>query len=901
MAKKSNKKNWIQDAIKRPGAFKKKAKQAGMSTSKFASKVTSKKSKGKYSERTRRQANLAQTLAKFQTGTPGSIYGTPTAPNDYGFTGAAQAQAALQQAQLQAKQLQDQKIADQKMMQEQENKDFAKTMATQGSKFVKDINAAKNLAQGTSNLRYLNNANIIGAGASLAGTAVRKLSDDDDDTRINFGEGLGGIMQGAGAGASFGSALGPVGTAAGALVGAGLSTYQMIKARNQARKDKVKEDEYRMNAAEQQRLLAEEAATGGIDMGYNIGSSMTNSYIPGQQMMAKGGLIKRADGSYSQRGLWDNIRANKGSGKKPTKEMLEQERKIKAQEKKKGGYIKPLPGGAVEFVGPKHDKGGIMLDANTEVEGGETMDQIKFARGGQIGDYIFSDYLKLNGKTFAQRHKEMLRNGASQSDVQQLAKMQEEVAEKENATENGPRGPQYIARMGGVRKYQTGPSPLNTPLMYGVNFGPSGDYIPAYDNLVGAQLNTERAFSFAKPENQHKNVEGGYNRTLDGTSEGLDYDPTTITEVGQDAIGAMMANNPWYDWTDFDHTNEEDVKKFQRAFNEKVPEDKRIEVDGKVGEQTSTAYIPYKDMEMPEDVPGGGGGDEGDGGGGNDDGGDEGEKETPEDPGTPPISLRENILLPWQAMGPLAALGSKYPQPEKVAPGTVANPNLARVNFNAERAVGNANTNATNKFIQSSNSGPAAIAAQMATTNAQRENNRQIANDEARVNKELFNQEAMAGMQASMFNVGNALQANQFNAQNQNMRNMMEYEKRMNAANQLGNVAAQYGMDQRAYRAEERMAEAGQISGEYTRQKYYEELARQSRNKRSPYYGMGDAQLRDTAARMTQNTGEWANQDALRADAMAYQRQLAEQQANQGEVKKRKGGKYISKLNKVRR
>jgi hypothetical protein len=26
--------------------------------------------------------------------------------------------------------------------------------------------------------------------------------------------------------------------------------------------------------------------------------------------------------------LWDNIRANKGSGKKPTKEMLEQERKI---------------------------------------------------------------------------------------------------------------------------------------------------------------------------------------------------------------------------------------------------------------------------------------------------------------------------------------------------------------------------------------------------------------------------------------------------------------------------------------------------------------------------------------------------------------------------------------------
>jgi hypothetical protein len=48
-----------------------------------------------------------------------------------------------------------------------------------------------------------------------------------------------------------------------------------------------------------------------------------------------GGMIKRADGSMSKRGLWDNIRANKGSGKKPTSEMLKQEKKIKAQTKKK--------------------------------------------------------------------------------------------------------------------------------------------------------------------------------------------------------------------------------------------------------------------------------------------------------------------------------------------------------------------------------------------------------------------------------------------------------------------------------------------------------------------------------------------------------------------------------------
>lgn len=47
-----------------------------------------------------------------------------------------------------------------------------------------------------------------------------------------------------------------------------------------------------------------------------------------------GGLIKRADGSMSRPGLWDNIRKNKGSGKKPTAAMLKQEKKIKAKTKK---------------------------------------------------------------------------------------------------------------------------------------------------------------------------------------------------------------------------------------------------------------------------------------------------------------------------------------------------------------------------------------------------------------------------------------------------------------------------------------------------------------------------------------------------------------------------------------
>lgn len=62
----------------------------------------------------------------------------------------------------------------------------------------------------------------------------------------------------------------------------------------------------------------------------------------GKLTTAKGGkqMMKRADGSTSPRGLWDNIRAaakrNKAAGKagkKPTAAMLKQERKIKAKGK----------------------------------------------------------------------------------------------------------------------------------------------------------------------------------------------------------------------------------------------------------------------------------------------------------------------------------------------------------------------------------------------------------------------------------------------------------------------------------------------------------------------------------------------------------------------------------------
>jgi hypothetical protein len=57
--------HWIQQAIKHPGAFTRKAKAAGMSVSKFASKVSKKGSH--FSSTTKKQASLAKTLSKMRS------------------------------------------------------------------------------------------------------------------------------------------------------------------------------------------------------------------------------------------------------------------------------------------------------------------------------------------------------------------------------------------------------------------------------------------------------------------------------------------------------------------------------------------------------------------------------------------------------------------------------------------------------------------------------------------------------------------------------------------------------------------------------------------------------------------------------------------------------------------
>jgi hypothetical protein len=60
----SKRRNWIQQAIRKPGAFRRQAQRAGKSTMEFAREVV--RNPSRYSKTTVRRARLAITLSKLR-------------------------------------------------------------------------------------------------------------------------------------------------------------------------------------------------------------------------------------------------------------------------------------------------------------------------------------------------------------------------------------------------------------------------------------------------------------------------------------------------------------------------------------------------------------------------------------------------------------------------------------------------------------------------------------------------------------------------------------------------------------------------------------------------------------------------------------------------------------------
>jgi len=184
-----------------------------------------------------------------------------------------------------------------------------------------------------------------------------------------------------------------------------------------------------------------------------------------------------------------------------------------------GGIAKPLPGGATKFIGRSHEQGGIMVDPMTEVEGGETMDKVNFGKGGKK-DYFFSSYLKLGGRSFADRHEAMVKSGASQTEIDALADMQEKTAGRKKMRLGGKR---KLYKRGGYPFYNNDINSPDTPF-YTTSHNPDGERGNSviYYYYDPNDVNSEKTFTSEAAMKEH----------MKGTGTTA-YFPNTANNLGE--------------------------------------------------------------------------------------------------------------------------------------------------------------------------------------------------------------------------------------------------------------------------------------------------------------------------------------------------------------------------------
>jgi len=244
--------------------------------------------------------------------------------------------------------------------------------------------------------------------AYLVGEGIGYLADDDDETTYNVGEIGGDILSGAGSGAGtgamIGSLLGPIGAGLGAAVGGAFglskSLIKGIRDRNEAR--------------EQEEIVREDARAKYTD------------FVSGKQ-----DFMKNVGPASSQFGT--------------------------TYQGEMGG-IKPMNNrGDMIVYGPTHEQGGVMRDANTELEGGGMKNGVAMPgevitkvmdNNGSMREYYFSDHLKnpSTGNTFAEDYRKS--GGMNMKAKQMFAKLQEKIAGRNDKD----RSPTNIANNGGFNK-----------------------------------------------------------------------------------------------------------------------------------------------------------------------------------------------------------------------------------------------------------------------------------------------------------------------------------------------------------------------------------------------------------------------------------------------------------------
>ena len=550
----------------------------------------------------------------------------------------------------------------------------------------------------------------------------------------------------------------------------------------------------------------------------------------------------------------------------------------KDQETKKlpGGVMKPIGYGAFKFMGNKHDEAGMGSDSGIilerggkkkpglEVEDGELQVDVDTTEGEK--EYIVSDYIKnpATGNTLAEDLERELKRAKNNQEAAKITARYVRLNEQLRGKEGEP--DKIKAQEGTPVEYQEG----------------TGDVMPIDADDPKFNLNEQGAKAREFIEGQSETELGTYEK------EG--------EKVGTDEVASLKENNPWFDWENFDPANDADVKRFQEEYNAKAPEGQKIKVDGKLGAQTASAYIPYEqkpeepkpeeplsmpEMEMDEEETE-----------------DEGPRDTPteeppaeETPEGEPAKFRPRMTgTMLQALGPLAALRKDFTA-KSMAPAYAKEIRMGRVNLDPERAAAAQQTQAGSAGISAGLAGPAAFAMQQKNLAAGQQAQRGITDQENRANIQIANREKGVNVGIRRGNQQASMTAGQFNVGQQNKAQAMNVQKDINAMNQLGKIGTQTVKDYNQQYANfgSDMMEYGPVAADYYANVY----------KGNTPFGLGSRDINITQMDPADVTAMYnrQNQAATQTETPPPPPPPATEEPEE----EAKRGRYIKKSNRVRR
>jgi hypothetical protein len=586
------------------------------------------------------------------------------------------------------------------------------------------------------------------------------------------------------------------------------------------------EDKTRYNSLQMQRDAANYLATEGTMAGFK-GAEEKSDIAKAGKFIAKEGILDKAfHGLGRFAGVPGLLLHPMSAGAStvrdpygvPTRKVLTRNRD--GGVKLPGGVAKPIPGSdAIEFKGKSHEQGGIMVDPNTEVEGNETMDKVTMKNGGK-SDYFFSQHLKLGGKSFAQRHKDILKNGGSQKDIDALAKVQEKKAGRNpNTVKLGAGGyKMYLDGGVGIDGYF---DPIGNQMQSDANIDGLNDFTQdvsfrtnptpvKYYPGTNVPIQDENNFQYAESEEapSSKIPAKPKQRVPDENFEFNYMEPKSINQIDAPELGDMV-----YDPN--------------KVYDNLSQEDKNV-IDKANSNQELTDLEKKALKRLNRDVPG--------------------------------LAMAAGAA---QLIAPAYAFFKKDRVAEQMgAPGRIKAPALDRVSYNAERAANAAQSRAINRSIDTSGAGPAGIIAKMSAYRQKQQGDIQIAAQEARMNTAIANQEAQMEQQANVRNVANAMQADQINTTLREAQLAANEDRKLGAIDSFTERTAGLAGDLMSYKANERLARATGDMGIYERDRLRNFLKNEINPRtKKPYTNAEIAQLFNIRFGEAQPTKETKEKD----------------------------------------